>query len=93
MANASDGGNRTNPSVRKPTVSEIRAVTAALAERAPANAATGIRLGEDYDGSQMPLSVDQIVPYNMKHNAESEACDLLMEVEKLDRLMVHVDEN
>jgi ParB family protein of integrating conjugative element (PFGI_1 class) len=64
MANASDGGNRTNPSVRKPTVSEIRAVTAALAERAPANAATGIRLGEDYDGSQMPLSVDQIVPYD-----------------------------
>lgn len=38
------------------------------------------------------LLVDKIVPYNMQHNAESEACDLLMEVEKLDKLMEHVDE-
>lgn len=67
MANASAGGIRPNLSVRKPTVSEIRAVTAgkqALAERAPGNAAAGLRLGEDYDGSQMPLSVGSIVPYD-----------------------------
>jgi len=38
------------------------------------------------------LLVDKIVPYNMQHNAESEACDLLMEVEQLERLMEHVDE-
>ena len=28
----------------------------------------------------------EIVPFNMKHNAEAEACDLLMEIEKLDHL-------
>ncbi|XP_022096378.1 26S proteasome non-ATPase regulatory subunit 2-like [Acanthaster planci] len=35
----------------------------------------------------------QIVPYHMKHNAEAEACDLLMEIEKLDLLEEFVDEN
>lgn len=35
----------------------------------------------------------QIVPYNMKHNAEAEACDLLMEIERLDLLEQYVDEN
>ncbi|KAL1493428.1 hypothetical protein ABEB36_011485 [Hypothenemus hampei] len=35
----------------------------------------------------------QIVPYNMAHNAEAEACDLLMETEKLDILEQYVDEN
>eukprot|EP00005_Dracoamoeba_jomungandri_P005973 CAMPEP_0174261516 /NCGR_PEP_ID=MMETSP0439-20130205/11469_1 /TAXON_ID=0 /ORGANISM="Stereomyxa ramosa, Strain Chinc5" /LENGTH=866 /DNA_ID=CAMNT_0015345999 /DNA_START=24 /DNA_END=2624 /DNA_ORIENTATION=+ len=37
--------------------------------------------------------VEDIVPFNMKHNAEPEACDLLMEVEQLERLLNHVDEN
>lgn len=37
--------------------------------------------------------VQQIVPYNMAHNAEAEACDLLMEVEKLDLLEQYVDES
>jgi 26S proteasome regulatory subunit N1 len=31
--------------------------------------------------------VNVIVPYNMNHNAEPEAVDLLMEVEKLDQLV------
>jgi 26S proteasome regulatory subunit N1 len=35
----------------------------------------------------------QIVPYNMAHNAEAEACDLLMEVEKLELLEQYVDES
>lgn len=35
--------------------------------------------------------VKQIIPYDMKHNAETEACDLLMEIEKLDMLLDHVD--
>lgn len=35
----------------------------------------------------------QIVPYNMAHNAEAEACDLLMEIERLDLLEQYVDEN
>lgn len=37
--------------------------------------------------------VKQIIPYNMAHNAEAEACDLLMEIEKLDLLEEFVDEN
>lgn len=35
----------------------------------------------------------QIIPYNMAHNAEAEACDLLMEIERLDLLEQYVDEN
>ncbi|KJE88511.1 proteasome 26S subunit [Capsaspora owczarzaki ATCC 30864] len=34
----------------------------------------------------------EIVPFNMKHNAEAEACDLLMEIERLDLLSQYVDE-
>lgn len=36
---------------------------------------------------------NQIVPYNMAHNAEAEACDLLMEIERLDLLEKYVDTN
>lgn len=39
------------------------------------------------------LLARQIVPYNMAHNAEAEACDLLMEIERLDLLEQYVDEN
>jgi len=35
--------------------------------------------------------VKSIVPYNMAHNAEVEACDLLMEIEQLDLLLQYVD--
>ncbi|XP_072163090.1 26S proteasome non-ATPase regulatory subunit 2-like [Diadema setosum] len=35
----------------------------------------------------------EIVPYHMQHNAEAEACDLLMEIEKLDLLQDYVDKN
>ena len=37
--------------------------------------------------------VREIVPSQMKHHAESEACDLLMEIERLDLLDEHVDKN
>jgi len=33
----------------------------------------------------------QIVPYLMQHNAEAEACDVLMEIERLDLLEQYVD--
>lgn len=33
----------------------------------------------------------EIIPYNMQHNAETEACDLLMEIERLDLLEQYVD--
>uniref|UniRef100_A0A8C2ZFC0 26S proteasome non-ATPase regulatory subunit 2 n=1 Tax=Cyclopterus lumpus TaxID=8103 RepID=A0A8C2ZFC0_CYCLU len=36
--------------------------------------------------------VREIVPYNMAHNAEHEACDLLMEIERLDMLEDYIDE-
>ena len=35
----------------------------------------------------------EIIPYNMQHNAETEACDLLMEIEQLDLLEQYVDQN
>uniref|UniRef100_U5EY74 26S proteasome non-ATPase regulatory subunit 2 n=1 Tax=Corethrella appendiculata TaxID=1370023 RepID=U5EY74_9DIPT len=37
--------------------------------------------------------IKQIIPYNMAHNAEAEACDLLMEIERLDLLENYVDES
>lgn len=37
--------------------------------------------------------VKQIIPYNMEHNAEADACDLLMEIERLDLLEEYVDES
>lgn len=36
--------------------------------------------------------VHDIVPYHMKHNAEAEAADLLMEIEKLDLLDSYIDD-
>ncbi|XP_014218958.1 26S proteasome non-ATPase regulatory subunit 2 [Copidosoma floridanum] len=37
--------------------------------------------------------VHEIVPYNMAHNAETEACDLLMEIDRLEMLEQYVDES
>uniref|UniRef100_A0A672JZ08 26S proteasome non-ATPase regulatory subunit 2 n=1 Tax=Sinocyclocheilus grahami TaxID=75366 RepID=A0A672JZ08_SINGR len=51
---------------------------------------------EEGDKAQQELLlklVKEIVPYNMAHNAEHEACDLLMEVERLDMLDTYIDEN
>nr|XP_022908061.1 26S proteasome non-ATPase regulatory subunit 2 [Onthophagus taurus] len=42
---------------------------------------------------RLVLLAKEIVPYNMAHNAEAEACDLLMEIERLDLLEHYVDEN
>ena len=41
---------------------------------------------------QLIKLVMQIVPSQMKHHAEAEACDLLMEVERLDVLKQFVHE-
>ncbi|XP_012258309.1 26S proteasome non-ATPase regulatory subunit 2 [Athalia rosae] len=51
--------------------------------------------GDDAEATRKKL-VDlarEIVPYNMAHNAEAEACDLLMEIERLDLLEQYVDES
>ncbi|XP_064634974.1 26S proteasome non-ATPase regulatory subunit 2-like [Lineus longissimus] len=48
---------------------------------------------KDTDGREVLLKlVKQVVPYHMDHNAEAEACDLLMEIERLDLLHEYVDE-
>ncbi len=41
---------------------------------------------------QLMKLVTQIVPSQMRHHAEAEACDLLMEVERLDILTQFVDQ-
>lgn len=37
--------------------------------------------------------VDEIVRYNVKHNAEPEACDLLLEVERLEKILDFIEEH
>ena len=37
--------------------------------------------------------VDHIVPFHMTHHAEPDACDLLLEVSELPRLVPHADED
>ncbi|KAB0801142.1 hypothetical protein PPYR_05496 [Photinus pyralis] len=54
---------------------------------------TGENESENEVKKQLIQLVCQIVPYNMAHNAEAEACDLLMEIERLDLLEQYVDEN
>lgn len=45
---------------------------------------------EEYKQQLLSL-VEEIIPYNMRHNAEAEACDLLIEIEKLDLLVKYID--
>ena len=47
----------------------------------------------DSTSKKLIALVHQIVPYNMAHNAETEACDLLMEIDRLDFLEQYVDES
>lgn len=37
--------------------------------------------------------VKDIIPFNMSHNAEAEACDLLMELERIDQIREYVTKN
>lgn len=55
-------------------------------------AANWTETSDSFRGRLIDL-VKQIVPYNMAHNAEADACDLLMEIEKLELLEEYVDEN
>lgn len=67
LANASTGGNHPAPASRKPSVSEIRAAAsfkAAMNEEKPANAAAGMKVGDEFDGSQMQLLVSSMLPYD-----------------------------
>lgn len=50
---------------------------------------------EGHKAKQQELNrlINEVVPYLMGHNAEAEACDILMEVEKLTELEQYVDES
>ncbi|KAH0871326.1 hypothetical protein HID58_078348 [Brassica napus] len=50
-----------------------------------------VRQGEEASIEDLMDLVQQIVAFHMKHNAETEAVDLLMDVEDLDLLLEHVD--
>ena len=54
---------------------------------------TDVEMTDSEKKENLLRMVQQIVPSQMKHHAESEACDLLMEVERLDILDEHVDKN
>ncbi|XP_044739698.1 26S proteasome non-ATPase regulatory subunit 2-like [Chrysoperla carnea] len=47
----------------------------------------------EYIRHRLVALAEQIIPYNMAHNVEFEACDLLMEIEHLELLFKYVDEN
>lgn len=51
-----------------------------------------LRQAEDASVEDLMELVMQIIPFHVKHNAEPEAVDLLMEVERLDALMEHIGE-
>lgn len=55
--------------------------------------ADDVEMGDNEKKDQLMAMVRQIIPSQMKHHAESEACDLLMEVEKLELLDEHVDQS
>ncbi|XP_050409532.1 26S proteasome non-ATPase regulatory subunit 2 [Patella vulgata] len=50
-------------------------------------------IGDKIMKDQLIILTKQIVPYHMTHNAEAEACDLLMEIERLDLLMEYIDDS
>jgi len=52
-----------------------------------------VEMADNEKKEQLLHLVKEIIPSQMKHHAESEACDLLMEVEKLELLEQYVDKN
>jgi len=49
------------------------------------------RVEEDKPTDDLFAIAGEIIPYFMAHNAEADACDLLMEIERLDLLIANVD--
>lgn len=49
--------------------------------------------GKEKERDDLLKLVHDVVPYLMQHNAEPEACDILMEVEKLEELEQYVDKS
>ncbi|KAI3425164.1 hypothetical protein D9Q98_008935 [Chlorella vulgaris] len=50
------------------------------------------RRAADEPADDLMALVDEIVPYHMSHNAEPEAVDLLLEVERISQLEAHADD-
>lgn len=46
---------------------------------------------KDENVNELTSLIDAIVPFCLSHNAEADACDLLLETEQLDKLPSHVD--
>ncbi|OUM63796.1 hypothetical protein PIROE2DRAFT_68186 [Piromyces sp. E2] len=51
------------------------------------------RMEAEQDTSDLKQLALEIVPFFMSHNAEADACDLLLEIESLDDLVQYVDKN
>ena len=51
------------------------------------------RMETEQDTSDLKQLALEIVPFFMSHNAEADACDLLLEIESLDELVQYVDKN
>eukprot|EP01103_Thecamoeba_quadrilineata_P019196 TRINITY_DN766_c0_g4_i1.p1 TRINITY_DN766_c0_g4~~TRINITY_DN766_c0_g4_i1.p1 ORF type:complete len:865 (-),score=217.23 TRINITY_DN766_c0_g4_i1:30-2624(-) len=64
----------------------VRHLSAEIAEEFPQ------RQQEEKSVTDLTELIDYIVPFNMRHNAEPDACDLLIEVEQVSKLLEHVDE-
>eukprot|EP00961_Rhodomonas_salina_P101901 1370865-Rhodomonas_salina.1 len=47
----------------------------------------GVRKAAEKSTDDLKALVDEIVPFNMKHSSEPEACDLLMEVDLLPEVL------
>uniref|UniRef100_A0A6T6B035 26S proteasome non-ATPase regulatory subunit 2 homolog n=1 Tax=Compsopogon caeruleus TaxID=31354 RepID=A0A6T6B035_9RHOD len=50
-------------------------------------------MADESDTADLSALVDEIVPFLISNNAESEACDLLMDVEAVNKMIYFVDEN
>jgi len=90
---AGEIGAEFNERLSKQEAAEAAKAAAAKAEAADGDVAiVEAEAGEPKDPAElMPLILAQITPFFMKHNAEAEAIDLLMEVSRLDELVAHVD--
>lgn len=65
----------------------VRYLSGEISEEYNKRALDDTEMDEDIDVDDLLLLVDDIVPFQMQHNAEAEAADLLMEVQQLKKLI------
>ncbi|EGD76493.1 Psmd2 protein [Salpingoeca rosetta] len=71
----------------------VRHLIGEIALEHSARVAAAEEAGSEPQLDDLTKLAGEIVPYCVKNNAEPDACDLLMEIERLDMLEPHVDEN